>query len=259
MALSFFDFYAANKAPVIDPWLTAINGQSPETSAAFNLIVQAESYFLTANPTNANETDNNTVMIDLATQNVAEGTVLNYSIAGAGIETADFVGLADLTGVFTVGADGTASITLTIAADALTEGTETFTLSLDNGMATSSVTIADTSTGAPAGGTINVGPPSANYDAGTVDELFTFIIASGTYTATIANFDAGDVMDFFDAAVLNVTPDVDDTDGAQSLTAGDAATGNFTTIALTGLTNAQDAGLFNIPSIDTVFGAGTIL
>ncbi len=49
-----------------------------------------------------------------------------------------------------------------------------------------------------------------------------------------------------------------DTDGIQSIQAVDATTGGAVTITLTGLTVAQDAGVFNLPSFNTVFGAGSL-
>ena len=86
----------------------------------------------------------------------------------------------------------------------------------------------------------------------------TFTIASGTYAATIDKFAATDVLKFFTGAIINVLPDIDNADGKQVLTAQDSTTGTTATITLTGLTAAQDAGLFNQPSFATVFGAGTI-
>jgi len=86
----------------------------------------------------------------------------------------------------------------------------------------------------------------------------TFTIASGAYAATIDKFAATDVLKFFTGAIINVTPDIDNADGKQVFTAADSTSGATTTITLTGLTAAQDAGLFNQPSFATVFGAGTI-
>ena len=80
------------------------------------------------------------LIIDLAT-NLANGSQVPYTITG--VTSADING-ASLTGNFTV-ASGVALLGLTITQDYLTEGTETLTLSLDNGAASVSVTINDTS------------------------------------------------------------------------------------------------------------------
>jgi hypothetical protein len=83
------------------------------------------------------------VTITLTTTNVPNGTTLPYTITGTGITSADLGG-ASLTGNFTVNSN-TASLVLNIAADYTTEGSETFTLALNNGSASISVTINDTS------------------------------------------------------------------------------------------------------------------
>jgi hypothetical protein len=56
-----------------------------------------------------------------------------------------------------------------------------------------------------------------------------------------------------------VNDDLTPNDATQQLTATDPVSGSVATITLTGLTNAQDSGLFNIPSFNTVFGTGTIV
>ena len=86
----------------------------------------------------------------------------------------------------------------------------------------------------------------------------TYSIASGTFTHSIAGFGVGDMLKFFASAAMSVTPDSNDTDGIQSITAANGSTGATTTITLIGLTAAQDAGLFNVASFAAVFGAGTI-
>lgn len=86
----------------------------------------------------------------------------------------------------------------------------------------------------------------------------TYSVQPGNYSATIAGFGPNDVLKFFPAAIRNVVPDTDDADGIQAIRATDPATGATSEIVLTGLTPAQDAALFNVPSFATVFGAGTI-
>jgi hypothetical protein len=75
------------------------------------------------------------------TSNVPNNTLIPYTITG--ITSADISG-ASLTGNFTVNS-GTASVVLNISNDFATEGNETLTLSLNNGAASISVTIIDTS------------------------------------------------------------------------------------------------------------------
>lgn len=84
-----------------------------------------------------------TATFTLITTNVSAGTSVSYSIWGTGVTAADIVG--SLTGVATIGADGSANIAVQIAADQLMEGSETLTLSLDNGQASASTVIQDTS------------------------------------------------------------------------------------------------------------------
>jgi hypothetical protein len=59
---------------------------------------------------------------------------------------------------------------------------------------------------------------------------------------------------------LNVIPDTNtnDADGSQSLTATDPLSGATTTLNLTGLTPTQDAGIFNIPSLEAMFTGDTV-
>jgi hypothetical protein len=84
----------------------------------------------------------------LSTTNVAAGTVVPYSLSG--VSAADIVGGA-LNGSGTVGSNGQATILVPIAADNLTEGAETLTMSVQGSSeapgVSASVLINDTSTG----------------------------------------------------------------------------------------------------------------
>lgn len=110
----------------------------------------------------------------------------------------------------------------------------------------------------PAAGTATVAVSAAGtvIDSDTINT--TYNVASGSYTYTIDNFGAGDKLAMFAGASVSVTPDASDTDGIQTLTAANAATGQTVTITLTGLSATEDAGLFNTGSFSTVFGAGTL-
>ncbi len=85
-----------------------------------------------------------------------------------------------------------------------------------------------------------------------------FNMAVGNYTVTISGFAKGDKLNFFPAASITVKPDVDQTDGIQTLTAVDGETFSTVTVVLTGLTATEDTNLFNVASFNNVFGAGTI-
>lgn len=85
--------------------------------------------------------EGNSFTVTLTTQGISNGTLVPYTITG--VSSADISG-ASLTGNFTVN-NNTAQITYNVSADATTEGTETFTLSLNGGLGSISVTFSDTS------------------------------------------------------------------------------------------------------------------
>jgi len=129
-----------------------------------------------------------TVTITLTTTNVANGTAVPYTITGTGITAGD-LGVGSLTGSFTVNAN-TASLVLNIAADATTEGPETFTLTLNSITPTTSVsvTINDTST-TPSTPTYSLSSSSSSVVEGSffTITLTTTNVANGTnvpYTIT---------------------------------------------------------------------------
>jgi hypothetical protein len=84
--------------------------------------------------------ESNSFTVVLTTTNVANGNV-PYTITGANINSAD-IGGASLTGNFTL-SSGNASVTFNVTADGVSEGTEAFTLSLDNGKASISINLID--------------------------------------------------------------------------------------------------------------------
>ena len=89
----------------------------------------------------ASVNEGSSVVFTLSTTNVSDGTLVPYVITG--VSLADLASGA-LTGNFTV-ASGLASASITLAADALTEGSETMTVSLSSGVASASVVVNDTS------------------------------------------------------------------------------------------------------------------
>lgn len=122
-----------------------INGISGSSSFGqiFNIIDSSQTpanptYVLNRTTSTANEGESFT--ISLVTANVAGGTTVPYTITG--VSSAD-IGGASLTGNFVTGT--TDDVTFNVTADATTEGAETFSLELDNGEDTITVTINDTS------------------------------------------------------------------------------------------------------------------
>jgi hypothetical protein len=85
------------------------------------------------------------VTFTLTTTNVANGTVLPYTISG--ISSTD-VTSGSLSGSFTV-SNNLATSTITLSADQLTEGAETATLTLNNAAASNFVLVNDTSVWTP--------------------------------------------------------------------------------------------------------------
>ena len=201
-----------------------------------------------------------------AAQTVA--TTVAYTLAGTGgavLGTDTGVHApAGNTGTLTFAAGATtATVVVPFATDAITpEAGEGVSLTLSAPSAgtalsatAATVTTAITDVVPPLGGPVAVAAAGSVSAAGAD---FTYNVASGNYTYSIANFAALDKIAFFSGAILAIVPDADDTDGLQSYTATDSGTAAVVTIALTGLTNAQDAGLFNVPSFNTVFGAGSM-
>ena len=137
-----------------DPtWITrAASGGAAGGSGVVIVTYEEASYTLSLIRDNANSSqigfqESGTVTIQLKTTNVANGTVVPYTLGGIGITAADF-SPATLVGTFTVsstdsGVTGSASVTLTLAADVTLENTETATLSLNNGQASLNFNIGD--------------------------------------------------------------------------------------------------------------------
>ena len=89
--------------------------------------------------------EGSSVTFTLSTTNVANGTVLPYTISGI---SANDVTTGSLTGSFTV-SNNLATATITMSADQLTEGAETATLTLNNAAASNFVLVNDTSVWTP--------------------------------------------------------------------------------------------------------------
>lgn len=134
----------------------------------------APTYTLSPNTTSTAEAGQ-TVSIRLITTNVLAGTVVPYAITG--VQSAD-IGGANLTGNFVVGT--TDVISFPITADLTTEGVETLVMSLTNGGATTSITIADSSTSPAQSLTLTTDKTSVNEGGTFTITLTTGNIADGT-------------------------------------------------------------------------------
>jgi hypothetical protein len=118
----------------------ALNNGQASTSVTINdTSTTPPTYALTRSAASVNE--GTIITITLTTTSVSDGTSIPYTITG--ISTADLVS-GGLTGNFSISSNS-ANAQFIIKNDSLTEGTETFTLALDNGQASISVTINDTS------------------------------------------------------------------------------------------------------------------
>jgi hypothetical protein len=105
-----------------------------------------QSYILTKNAAGIQESQGGlyttfVITIYLTTSGVPNGTVVPYTISGTNITASDFTS-GTLTGNFVV-SNNNATASLTATSDGLIEGTETATLSLNNGKASTSFTITD--------------------------------------------------------------------------------------------------------------------
>jgi hypothetical protein len=84
----------------------------------------------------------------------------------------------------------------------------------------------------------------------------TTVSATGITTQTIANFVAGDVIDFPTANISISNPVL--TDGEVILTWNDGTPANDATVTVTGISATDDANLYSVAQFDAIFGAGTI-
>jgi predicted extracellular nuclease len=127
---------------------SASNGRlTPATASATSLILNddlpARTYSFTASATTVFET--NAVAIGVITTNVSAGSRLYWQASGAGITASDFSS-GGLNGDVLIGADGRASFTRTIAADAVVDPNETLEIKF----------FSDTARSLQVGNTINV-------------------------------------------------------------------------------------------------------
>lgn len=165
------------------------NDQASVQILVIDTSTDSPTYSLTSTKSSANE--GSTFIISLVTTNVTAGTNIPYTITG--VSSAD-INSASLTGNFVEGT--TNSITYTVTADSATEGTETFALALDNGEASVSVTINDTSTTPVSTYSLTRSVANVNEGDSFTITLATTNVASGTavpFTITgVSSADIGD-------------------------------------------------------------------
>lgn len=129
----------------------ALNNGRASNSVLINDTSLDTTYSLSVLSSNINEGQYAT--FQLSTTGLAQGTLVPYTVTG--ISSAD-IGGGSLTGNFTINSLGNATALYYLTDDLTTEGTETMTMTLDNGQASASVTINDTSVGFVPDYTINV-------------------------------------------------------------------------------------------------------
>tara|TARA_R110002074_G_scaffold87581_1_gene193210 strand:- start:165 stop:4751 length:4587 start_codon:yes stop_codon:yes gene_type:complete len=117
-------------------FIISLDGYDVSATVSLNVI---ETYDLSA-PIEVDEGD--VITVDLSTQGVDIGAQVSYRIEG--VSSSDISG-ASLTGSFTIDENGNAQKTFNVTEDALTEGSEVFTLTLDNNEDEVNVNIVDTS------------------------------------------------------------------------------------------------------------------
>lgn len=93
----------------------------------------------------------------------------------------------------------------------------------------------------------------ATAQAGTTD--FAYLLAPGNYTYSICQFGKGDQL-VFPAGTGISTDNSNFGDGAAKLES--TSTAGTVTVELTCLTPAQDAAIFTVNDVNTLFGAGTV-
>jgi plastocyanin len=148
-----------------------VQGQTASTVINDTSKTAAATYALISSSSSVNEGSSASFTLD--TTNVAAGTSVPYTLSG--VSSSDIVGGA-LTGTATVDSSGRATISVPIASDQLTEGSETLTVTAQG--QTASTVINDTSLNTPTDKTppilLSMTPTPGSRDV-SVDELFRFI------------------------------------------------------------------------------------
>jgi subtilisin family serine protease len=147
-------------------------------------------YALSAATSSVNE--GSTVIFNLVTTNVAPGTNFTWKLAGAGITATDLDGTS-LQGTVSVNGDGRGSFSVTLAADQLTEGTDTLVASLfadstsSTVLSSASVVVNDTSTTPVTATPLEIWGTTSNdtLAGGGLADRITGVTATGTAAANL--------------------------------------------------------------------------
>ena len=166
--------------------LSLVNGKASKNVTIGDTSLTPATYSLTSDNSSYNEGD--TINITLTTTNVDDGTNIPYTVSG--ITGADLSSGA-ISGNFNV-SSGTASLSFVLTNDVTTEGTETFTIALNNGEASKSVTINDTSLTKTY--SISRNAANINEDGSVVFTLTTENVGDGTAVPfTITGINSSDI------------------------------------------------------------------
>ena len=126
-----------------DETLTITLDDSSSTTASLTINDTSEGPTYSITPGSESYDEGQSALFSLATTNLAAGTSIAYTVSG--VSASDLVSNS-LTGTATVSATGTTVISLPLTADALTEGAETLTITVDDSPdATASLMINDSS------------------------------------------------------------------------------------------------------------------
>ncbi len=154
----------------LSPAGAVYNGQGFAQLLAPLVPAPEPTYGLTVSGTSVNEGQG--VTFTLQTTDVAAGTTLPWTVTG--VSAADVAG-GVMSGNLVVDSAGRATVTVALVADQLTEGAETLTLTVGNGLAQRAVTVNDTSlTPAP------VATYALTAAAGAVDEGSSLVVTLQT-------------------------------------------------------------------------------
>jgi len=149
---------------------------------------QDSTYQLTPSSSVVNEGESLSVLLE--TTNVPNGTVIGYTISGI---TNDDLSAGLTIGSFTV-QNNASSVDLTLAADVETEGDETMVFALDNGGASASILINDTSQAPEASYSLSRSTATVNEGDSVTFTLNTTNVNDGELVGyTVTGIDAGDI------------------------------------------------------------------
>ncbi|WP_158547814.1 beta strand repeat-containing protein [Rhodosalinus sediminis] len=254
---------AADGADISEAELEAAN-TAAEAAVEENNAADQPSGSLTADKTEVDE--GGVVTFTISTQNVAEGTTLNYTITG--VNSDDISG--ELSGTSTVDANGNAVISVEVAEDQLTEGAEDLTLSttVAGEELTETVTVNDTSVTPVPTFDLSASEPAVDEGGTATFTLETENVDAGTeYSYTLSGVSAADLasgslsgtatVDANGKAVITVDLAEDErTEGEETLTLEVAGETADVTINDTSVTQPQSFTLTTDPDFGEEFTGG---